>query len=72
MNKTYLIAARHQMFKPVPRNWQQRLTEIPGVILLRSTPQYAQFSSEPEAFQQVLTLFGTDFIIEEVRQPSPL
>jgi hypothetical protein len=69
---TYLIAVRHQMFKPVPRNWQPRLTEIPGVTLLRSTPQYAQFSSEPGALQRVLALFGTDFIIEEVRQRSPL
>ena len=72
LNKTYLIALRHRTLKPVPSNWQQRLFEIPGVSLLRSAPQYAQFSSEPEALQRVLALFRTDFFIEEVRQPSPL
>lgn len=72
MGKTYFITQRHPGAPQVPADWQQRLTAIPGVVLLRTSSMYAQFSTEAEGLQQVQSQFATDFIIEEVRQPKAL
>lgn len=72
LSKTYLIALLHGKTTEVPLDWQERLGAIPGVTVHPTSPKYARFSSEPETLERVLGQFGSDFIIEEVRQRSPL
>ena len=70
MHRTYFIAQRHPGAIQVPSDWQQRLAAIPGLVVLRTSSTYAQFSTEASGLEEVRSQFAADFIIEEVRQPK--
>ena len=72
VSKTYVIALRHRSATEPPVDWQLRLSGFPGVTVRQASAKYAQFSSEPETMERVRAEFGSDFIIEEVRQRRPL
>jgi hypothetical protein len=70
--KQYAIAVRHDQAAYVPADWQVRLAAIPGVSMLGSTKNRAQFLASAETIPIVKSQLGEYFTIEEVLSRGPI